>query len=207
MHIPAVAQPTQDRPTIPIGHVRQPMRIMPLIPKLPGDIITIGPATGAPSTDNPWKLPIRTGKIELSALFTRKRGEITQSDKVGFVMKVDDQEMRVMADPDHGDGHVNATMNGQTQHGVITNNSNRSTLRLDDGSTITVTDKGRERFSVTGIAPVTVDVRYIDGLKRKPKPAPAYHQDPWYRCQDSKTMTFGQKVRSYIKSLFEVSCP
>lgn len=200
MQIPAVARPTLDMPTVPIVPARRPFRYMPLIPVLPRDRVELGA-----STDNPWKLPIRTGKIELSALWTRKRGEITKSDREGFIMVVEDQSIKVLADPARGDGHVSATLNGETQHGVITNSGKSSTLRLDDGTTITVTDKGRERFSVSGIAPVTVDVRYIDGIRRRRWPVPDSHAEPWHRGRDPRTMTFPEKVREYIRSLFEVS--
>lgn len=199
-----------SHPSTTIGAVQKspppaPARFpMPLIPI---DQVRIAPAVGAPNTDNPWGLAMKTGQIELSALFTRKKGEVTQCDKDGFIMKVEKDTMKIMADPARGAGHVQATQNGETMHGVITRNGNASTLRLDDGATITVTDKGRGQFTVSGIAPVTVNVKYVSWAEPQKPSAPdkpAVPSDkPWWRGQDPSKMSLGDKVKSYFKSLWE----
>ncbi|MBV8083901.1 MAG: hypothetical protein JO247_03710 [Chloroflexi bacterium] len=182
------------------------LHYMPLLPMLPVDNVQIEPGRTTAGTDNPWQLDLHTGKIELSALFTHKSGEISKCDKDGFIMTVEDQGIKILADPAAGAGHVQATVNGKTTPGTISHSGNRSTLHTDDGGTITVTAKSGGHFSVSGIAPVTVDVRYVDGIQPGATP-PTRPNDPrpWYMGKDPATMTFAEKVKTIFKSLFTVS--
>lgn len=186
----ATARPPHFLPLIPMGN--QPTR-----PTIAPDQAIIRTS----STDNPWKLDIHTGKIQLSALFTSKQGEITQCDASGFKMNVDGQSIAVMADPASGAGHVIATLQGKTQPGVITQSGNTSTLRLNDGSKVSITANSGGDFSVSGIAPLTVDVRYPDAVKSSGHSTKDIKQ-PWYMGKDPSTMSFGQKVTTIFKSLF-----
>jgi hypothetical protein len=86
-------------------------------------------------------------------------------------MKVEDQGIEIV--PVEGPpGRVRATLNGETQPGVIQKLAeNKSRLTLDDGTKITITLKRNGRFDIEGIAPVTVEARYLDVVGT----------DPWWR--------------------------
>ncbi len=124
------------------------------------------------SSDNMLKIPMRTGKLEISFMFVKKYGTIFRCDRERFQATLDTVTIDVVPDPNQA-GRVIAKFGGTDPNGqplpaepiggVIKSDGKTAEILGDDGTWAKVAFQGGEKFKISSNKlPVTVNAKYID---------------------------------------------
>lgn len=126
------------------------------------------PRPGPLTTANLLKIPLRCGRLEVTWLFKKYRGEILICTPTHFAAVLDQYSIDVVPDPANP-GKVLAKLLGDPQApadpvpAAIKSDGTTAQILADDGTTVTVvhTGHGVYKFSSSQL-PVTLTARYID---------------------------------------------
>ncbi|NLI78940.1 MAG: hypothetical protein GX442_21175 [Candidatus Riflebacteria bacterium] len=133
-----------------------------------GTAARTGAIRGGPlTTANMLKIPLRTGRLEVTWLFKKYRGEILVCTPQQFSAVLDQYSIDVVPDPAHP-GKVLAKLMGDPQapaspvRATITSDGTTAQIVAEDGTTVTVVHvgKGVYKFSSSKL-PVTLTGRFI----------------------------------------------
>ena len=121
------------------------------------------------SSDNMLKIPLRPGRLEVSAMFKKAEGEIVQCDMQKFVGVFDVYRMEVVPDPVRP-GQVLARISGGNNPNVPTTpvpaqiSTDGRTAKITVGADwLSITSDGGESYKIkTNRVPVTIKAKYID---------------------------------------------
>lgn len=134
-------------------------------------LVKAAPAKPQLSTDNMLKIPMRPGKLEISAMFIKKYGTIIQSDRSRFQATLDTINVDVVPDVNKP-GRVLASFSGTTASGQlpqapiggsITSDGTTATISTDDGRWIKIVVQSNGNYKISSDKlPVTATAKYCD---------------------------------------------
>ncbi|RCK80831.1 MAG: hypothetical protein OZSIB_2719 [Candidatus Ozemobacter sibiricus] len=144
--------------------------LLPLLARL--ETAPSRPATAGLSTDHLLGIPMRPGKLELTALFQKRYGQILRIDRQAFHAVLDTYRLEVTPHPSGQPGRILATISGGSSDdqlpqepvaGTLTTDGTVADVVMDDGTTLKVTWLGNGKYIFqSSLLPVKVTARYID---------------------------------------------